>query len=90
MRRDVHDVGLCELVLRGVFVLVIRGGSDGGLVAAGFMGGDIVGGEAVIVAILLQRHHAQPPTVAITLLTLSTLRWNRVGCSDCVIWTTFL
>lgn len=51
MRLTAHDVGLCELVLRGVGAFVFKGGNEGGLVAAAFVRGDMVG-EAVTVAIL--------------------------------------
>ena len=51
MRLTAHDVGLCELVLRGVSAFVFKGGNDGGVVVAVFAGGDMAG-EAVTVAIL--------------------------------------
>lgn len=47
----VYEVGLWELVRLGVTPLVTNGGRVGWLEEAPAMGGDIVGGEAVIVAI---------------------------------------
>jgi len=51
MRRSTHDAGLWELVRRWLpgFIDVTRGGSDGGVVLAAASGGDIAGGEAVMV-----------------------------------------
>lgn len=52
IRLSTYDVGLCELALRSIGVVVIKGGREGGLVVAAPKGGDIVGGEAVMVAIV--------------------------------------
>lgn len=51
MRRSAYEVGLWEFVRRGVGVVVISGGKVGGEVVCAANGGDIVGGEAVMVAI---------------------------------------
>ena len=51
-RRTAQEVGRCEFVRRGcVMLLVVKGGKGGGEDAAGFIGGDMVGGDAVMAAI---------------------------------------
>jgi hypothetical protein len=50
-RRTAQEVGRWDDVRRGVMPLVVRGGRGGGEDAAAFMGGDMVGGDAVMAAI---------------------------------------
>jgi hypothetical protein len=56
IRLSTYEVGR-ELDRRGVGVEVINGGRFGELVVAPLKGGDIAGGEAVMVAIVAEQNH---------------------------------